>query len=96
MNPVGNPRQSQENLNPEPGLTLAQRSNLSPLTAWGYPIWRERSLTRLSGQFFPPAREAALFQALCRPQPGELWLDAGTSAGFFAGVLARAGCRVLG
>lgn len=95
MNPVGTPRQSQENLNPELLLTAAQRSNLWPLTAWGYAAWRERSLTALSGQAFPPAREAALFRALCRPQPGELWLDAGTSAGFYAGVLARAGCRVL-
>lgn len=101
-------RQSQENLNsvvpspdepgPEgrgPALTLAQRSNLSPLTAWGYPLWRSRSLSLLAGQAFGLEREAALFRALCRPQPGEDWLDAGTSTGFYAGVLARAGCRVL-
>ncbi|MEF2278890.1 class I SAM-dependent methyltransferase [Deinococcus sp. YIM 134068] len=94
------PRQSQETLNPAPAstdtpLTLAQRSNLLPLTARGYMAWRAWSLTLLSGEPFPLGREAALFTALCRPQSGEYWLDAGTSAGFYAGVLARAGCRVL-
>ncbi|WP_293914175.1 class I SAM-dependent methyltransferase [Deinococcus sp.] len=38
--------------------------------------------------------EAAYFTALCRPHPGEHWLDVGTSAGFYAGVLARAGAQV--
>lgn len=95
MNPVGNPRQSQENLNPELPLTPAQRSNLWPLTARGYAAWRAQSLTWLSGQPFPLEREARLFLGLCRPQPGQDWLDAGTSAGFYAGLLARAGCRVL-
>ncbi|EYB68787.1 type 11 methyltransferase [Deinococcus phoenicis] len=92
---MSTPRQSQETLNPRPALTLAQRSNLWPLTAWGYPAWRRRSLTLLAGEPFSPGREAALFRGLCRPQPGELWLDAGTSTGFYAGVLARAGCRVV-
>lgn len=86
-------RQSQETLNP--ALTVAQRSNLLPLTAWGYALWRARSLSLLAGQPFSLEREAALFRALCRPQGGEVWLDAGTSTGFYAGVLARAGCRVL-
>lgn len=75
-------------------LSRAQRSNLLPLTAWGYAWWRERSLTLLTGQPFTLAREAALFTALCRPSAGERWLDAGTSAGFYAGVLAHLGCRV--
>jgi SAM-dependent methyltransferase len=108
MNPMGKARQSQENLNsavapPDqagadrtgPALTAAQRSNLWPLTAWGYPLWRSRSLSLLARQSFSLEREAALFRALCRPQPGQDWLDAGTSTGFYAGVLARAGCRVL-
>ncbi|WP_019584974.1 class I SAM-dependent methyltransferase [Deinococcus apachensis] len=95
MNPVSSPRQSQENLNPELGLTPAQRSNLWPMTALGYAAWRARSITWLSGQPFPLEREAKLFLGLCRPRPGEFWLDAGTSTGFYAGVLARAGCRVL-
>ncbi|GGM15134.1 hypothetical protein GCM10010841_24540 [Deinococcus aerophilus] len=91
--------QMQENLNPDvrggPRLTLAQRSNSGEITARGYALWRARSLSLLSGVPFGLDREARLFRALCRPQPGEQWLDAGTSAGFYAGVLARAGCRVL-
>jgi len=101
MNPMSRAYQSQETLNPvrpltlDPGLTLAQRSNLWPLTAQGYALWRMRSLGLLSGQPFSLAREEALFRHLCGPQSGEGWLDAGTSTGFYAGVLARAGCRVL-
>lgn len=94
MNPVPPSAQSQENLNPEPALSAAQRSNLFPLTAAGYAWWRERSLRAL-GADFTLEREAALFRALCRPQAGQDWLDVGTSAGFYAGVLARADCRVL-
>lgn len=77
-----------------PRLTPAQRTNFLPLTAWGYSWWRRRSLSLLSGQAFSPEREARLFLALCRPQAGESWLDAGTSTGFYAGVLAAQGCRV--
>ncbi|KEF35213.1 3-demethylubiquinone-9 3-methyltransferase [Deinococcus sp. RL] len=100
MNPMTAPRHTKETLNLTAGtaprrLTLAQRSNLLRLTAWGYAGWRARALTWLTGQPFSLEREAALFQTLCRPQPGERWLDAGTSAGFYAGVLARAGCAVL-
>lgn len=91
--------QMQGNLNPvpptRPALTAAQRSNSLELTARGYALWRARSLTLLSGAPFSLEREARLFRALCRPQPGQDWLDAGTSAGFYAGVLAAAGCRVL-
>ncbi len=79
----------------KPALTLAQRSNLSSLTALGYPWWRARSLTLLSGSSFHLSREAALFLKLCEPRAGERWLDAGTSGGFYAGVLAGAGCEVL-
>lgn len=99
MNPMPAPRHTKETLNSAVGaarpLTLAQRSNLVPLTAWGYAAWRARSLTWLTGQPFPLTREAALFRALCRPLPGERWLDAGTSTGFYAGVLAQAGCEVV-
>lgn len=76
-------------------LTAAQRSNFSPLTARGYSAWRRVSLGLLAGQPFGLPREAALFRGRCRPAAGEWWLDAGTSAGFYAGVLAAAGCRVL-
>ncbi|GGI82981.1 class I SAM-dependent methyltransferase [Deinococcus wulumuqiensis] len=76
-------------------LTAAQRSNFFSLTAWAYPLWRARSLTLLAGEPFGLAREARLFLGLCRPAAGERWLDVGTSTGFYAGVLARAGCRVV-
>ncbi|WP_161882046.1 class I SAM-dependent methyltransferase [Deinococcus alpinitundrae] len=75
--------------------TPAQRSNLLTLTALGYQSWREQSLTLLTGRPLPLSREAAYFGALCRPQAGQAWLDIGTSSGFYAGVLARAGARVL-
>ncbi|CAM3399927.1 class I SAM-dependent methyltransferase [Deinococcus saxicola] len=90
--------QMQGNLNPHtapPGLSLAQRSNKLELTARGYMLWRAQSLGLLSGIPFGLEREARLFGSLCSPQPGQDWLDAGTSAGFYAGVLAAAGCRVL-
>lgn len=75
-------------------LTPAQQSNFYPITAWGYAWWRERSLSLLSGTPFGLEREAALFRNLCQPQAGQYWLDAGTSTGFYAGVLAECGCRV--
>lgn len=75
-------------------LTLAQLSNFLPVTAWGYGWWRKRSLSWLGGEAFSLGREARLFLALCRPQVGQHWLDAGTSTGFYAGVLAGVGCRV--
>jgi len=78
-----------------PGFSAAQRSNLLPLTARGYSAWRRVSLGLLAAQPFSLEREAALFLNLCRPVPGEWWLDAGTSAGFYAGLLAGQGCRVL-
>ncbi len=78
-----------------PPRTPAQRSNLLTLTALGYQSWREQALTLLTGRPLPLSREAAYFGALCRPQAGQAWLDIGTSSGFYAGVLARAGARVL-
>ncbi|WP_343755452.1 class I SAM-dependent methyltransferase [Deinococcus depolymerans] len=97
MNPVPLPAQSQENLNSHPAvpaLSAAQRSNLFPLTAAGYAWWRQRSLRAL-GADYTLEREARLFRARCSPRAGQRWLDVGTSAGFYAGVLARAGCEVL-
>ena len=77
------------------GPTPAQRSNELALTAAGYMAWRRRSLSWLSGGALPLEREAAFFLASCRPQPQQVWLDMGTSAGFYAGVLAGAGAQVL-
>lgn len=79
---------------PQP-KTAAQRSNLLPLTATGYMSWRARSLSLLTGTAFGLPREAALFRSLCSPQPGEDWLDVGTSGGWYAGLLAADGARVL-
>ena len=78
-----------------PPLSPAQRSNFLPPVAWAYPAWRARSLGWLSGRDLPLSREAALFRALARPGRGESWLDVGTSAGFYAGVLAAAGAWTL-
>ncbi|AWN22922.1 SAM-dependent methyltransferase [Deinococcus irradiatisoli] len=76
-------------------LTPAQRSNLLDFTARGYALWRARSLALLSGGPLSLEREAAYFRARCRPAPSQQWLDIGTSAGFYAGVLASAGAEVL-
>ncbi|MFC4425174.1 class I SAM-dependent methyltransferase [Deinococcus navajonensis] len=81
-------------LSVQPDLTAAQRSNHLGLTAWGYDLWRRRALTLLTGEPFSLAREARLFLTSCRPAAGERWLDAGTSTGFYAGVLAAQRCRV--
>ena len=97
MNPVPHAAQAKENLNPGAHarpLSAAQRSNLSPVTAWGYAWWRARSLSLLGARGFTLDREATLFTALCRPHTGQAWLDVGTSAGFYAGVLAHAGAQV--
>ncbi|GHF96405.1 hypothetical protein GCM10017783_05350 [Deinococcus piscis] len=75
-------------------LTLAQCSNFLLPVAWGYHTWRRASLTLLSGQPFSLGRETQLFLGHARPQPGDAWLDIGTSTGFYAGVLAAQGCRV--
>jgi len=75
--------------------TPAQRSNDLTITARGYHMWRARSLRLISGHPLTLRREADLFLTLARPAPGETWLDAGTSTGFYAGVLARAGARVV-
>ncbi|WP_409013500.1 class I SAM-dependent methyltransferase [Deinococcus sp.] len=90
------PAQRKENLNSgPPGLTAAQRSNFAPLTARAYTAWRQRSLGLLAGRPFGLEREAALFMGLCQPRPGEWWLDAGTSTGYYAALLAETGCHVL-
>jgi ubiquinone/menaquinone biosynthesis C-methylase UbiE len=57
--------------------------------------WRRHSLSLLSGSGFTLDQEARLFGSLCSPQPGERWLDVGTSGGYYAGLLAAAGTEVL-
>jgi 2-polyprenyl-3-methyl-5-hydroxy-6-metoxy-1,4-benzoquinol methylase len=77
------------------GHTAAQLSNQFSLTAAGYMSWRRHSLSLLSGAGFTLDQEAGLFRSLCSPQPGQRWLDAGTSGGYYAGLLAAAGAQVL-
>lgn len=90
-----NRRGSAGTTSPHPTLTPAQRSNLLAVTAQGYSLWRGVSLGLLTGGDLPLSKEAALFRAICRPGRGQHWLDVGTSAGFYAGVLAGSGAQVL-
>jgi ubiquinone/menaquinone biosynthesis C-methylase UbiE len=75
-------------------LTLAQRSNCWALTAQLYDRWRVRSLSLLSGEAFGLEREFALLLDWLKPQPGQQWLDVGTSTGNYARVLAGVGAKV--
>lgn len=71
-----------------PRVPLAQRSNFWPLTAALYePLWRGRSLSLLTGGSFSTQRELELLLAWTQPQPGERFLDAGTSGGLYARTL---------
>jgi len=72
-------------------LTLAARTNLWPLTAWGYEIWRKRALTLLSGRPFPLEEEFALMLQRMQPVEGRVFLDLGTSTGLYARALLGAG-----
>lgn len=72
-------------------LTLAARSNLIPLTAWGYEIWRRRALSLLSGRPFPLEEELDLMIQAVKPVPGSVFLDLGTATGLYARALLQAG-----
>ena len=62
------------------GITLAQWSNVLPLTAWGYErLWRRRSLSLLSGERFPVEREFELVWDMLQPAREGLYLDLGCS-----------------
>lgn len=66
-------------------LTLAGLSNDAPFLPWGYEnVWRPRSLTMLSGEKFPVARELALLNDWLDAQPGELIVDLGSSTDLYA------------
>jgi ubiquinone/menaquinone biosynthesis C-methylase UbiE len=75
-------------------LTLAQRSNLIPVTAALYDTWRVRSLSLLTGETYPLEREFALMLDWLEVRPGQTFLDVGTSTGNYAMSLARAGANV--
>lgn len=72
-------------------ITLAARTNLVPLTAIGYEIWRKRALSMLSGRPFPLDEELALLVKLVQPVAGLQFLDLGTSTGLYARALLEAG-----
>jgi SAM-dependent methyltransferase len=72
-------------------LTLAGLSNYSPFLPWGYEnVWRPRSLTMLSGEKFPVARELALLNDWLHAQPGELIVDLGSSTDLYARGVGKA------
>lgn len=72
-------------------LTLAGRTNNAPLAPHLYEhVWRPRSLSLMTGESFPPAREMALIAEWADTTRNDLVLDIGTSTGFYARGLARA------
>jgi 2-polyprenyl-3-methyl-5-hydroxy-6-metoxy-1,4-benzoquinol methylase len=75
-------------------LTLAQQSNLIPITAALYDTWRVRSLSLLTGEQYTLEREFALMLDWLEVKPGQNFLDVGTSTGNYAMTLARTGARV--
>jgi SAM-dependent methyltransferase len=75
----------------EMDLTLAQRSNLVPVTAAMYEdTWRVRSIGILSGEAFPIEAETALLTEWLAPTAGEILLDLGCSTALYARALAKA------
>lgn len=71
-------------------LSAAQRSNLLWPTANFYEqVWRVRSLSLLTGEPFPIAREMAIVNRWLRPERGGLFVDVGTSHGLYARNIAR-------
>lgn len=70
--------------------TPAQWMNFTWPVAWGYEnLWRQRSLTLLSGEAFGFERELALLDAWLSPAAGGLWVDLACSHGLYARSLAR-------
>lgn len=72
-------------------LTPAVLTNLWPLTALGYELWRKRALTLLSGRAFPLQEELSLMLERVQPVVGQVFLDLGTSTGLYARALLEAG-----
>lgn len=72
-------------------LSPAQRSNaLWPTYRYYEQVWRARSLTLLSGEPFPIAREVALLDHWLTSGRGGLFVDIGTSNGLYARAIAHA------
>jgi len=67
-------------------LTPAQSVAQSPVFAWGYErLWRPWALSILSGEAFPPHREAQVLQELVGD--AELVLDLATGCGYWSRML---------
>ncbi|MDX2004585.1 MAG: methyltransferase domain-containing protein [Meiothermus sp.] len=73
--------------------TFAARSNLVPLTALGYELWRKNALTLLSGRNFPLSEEYQLLLNSVQPVHGLQFLDLGTSTGLYSRALLLAGAE---
>jgi SAM-dependent methyltransferase len=75
--------------------SMAQSSNFLPITAQVYDFWREHSLSLLTREKFGLEREFMLLRDWVNPEPGQRFLDIGTSTGNYARVLAQAGGEVV-
>ena len=70
--------------------SVANLTNFLPGAGRGYePLWRVRSLTLLTGDFFPNERELEVITNLVGPVRGGHYLDLGCSAGLYTRSLAR-------
>ncbi|MDX1637239.1 MAG: class I SAM-dependent methyltransferase [Balneolaceae bacterium] len=81
-----------------PSMSLAQSSNHWRVTAALYEdIWRKRSLSILTGEEFPIAREQELLIEWLSPRAGNLYLDIGCSTALYGRLVKKAEsrCRVV-
>ena len=70
---------------------FANLTNFLPGAGPAYePLWRVHSLTLLTGEPFPPARELRIIADLVDLERSGSYLDLGCSAGFYTRNLARA------
>ncbi len=73
------------------GDNVANLTNLLPGAGRGYePLWRVRSLTLLTGEYFPNDRELEIIARGVGLERGGLYLDLGCSAGLYTRILAGA------
>ena len=71
-------------------MTWAQSSNHWTLTASIYEdIWRKRSLSILTGEEFPIAKEQELLIEWLNPQPAKKYMDIGCSTALYARLVKK-------
>src|SRR5918995_6264722 len=69
--------------------SLANLTNFLPGAGRAYePLWRVHSLSLLTGESFPNARELEIIKRLVRPVRGGRYLDLGCSAGLYTRSLS--------